>query len=152
MRIAATIFIFFLVTNLPAQGCFEFHKTHCKPVKGKFVYAYNESSVSYLFKSGQDRSIPFELFEGKDYRMTICTDSIFSGVVWFRIINEDGKEIFDNSKSGYQLNIEFSCKKTEEVDLIISAPKAAVGISDTIVVEGCIGLLIEDMVSFRTGF
>jgi hypothetical protein len=152
MRFAATIVILLVIIELPAQGCFDFHKTHCKPEASKFTYAYNKSSVSYLFKSGESRNIPFELLEGKDYRMTICTDPVFSGVVWFRIITGSGKELYDNSKNNYDLNVEFTCKKTEEVDLIIMAPKPATGISDTIVVEGCIGLLIEDMVSFRTGF
>jgi hypothetical protein len=135
-----------------AQKCFDFHKMHCIPVQSKFNYLVNDASVSYLFKSGETRHIPFRLDEGKDYRLTVCTDNIFSGVVAFSIISENDKFLFDNSKLNYKLDLEFMCQKTQDVDFVITAPKAAVGISDTVVVEGCIGLLIEEMVSIKTGF
>jgi hypothetical protein len=149
------VFIFILLTissSSFSQNCFDFHKQYCKPATSKFAYTVNNASVSYLFKSGQIRSIPFQIDAGKDYRLTICSDLNFNGVIGFSILNEDDQVLYENSQVNFKLDLEFSCKKTQNVEFTISAPKAVSGISDTIAVEGCIGLLIEEMVSIKTGF
>lgn len=151
-RIIITAIIVFINMAVKGQKCFEYHKDHCTLPKSIYPYTYNTGSVSYLFKSGSTREIPFELIGGKDYRIQICTDSVFNGVVQFQIIDDNGKELYNNSQNKYSLFVEFTNKTSRMVNLVLTAPKPIAGISDTIIVEGCIGLLIEDMVAPRTGF
>jgi hypothetical protein len=151
-RLVSILILLFATLFSFSQNCFDFHKQFCLPAQSKFIYSVNSASVSYLYKSGQTRYIPFRLDAGKDYRLTVCTDSNFIGVAEFSILTEDERVLYDNSKSNYKLDMEFACQKTQDIQFVITAPKAVSGISDTIMVEGCIGLLIEEMVSIKTGF
>jgi len=154
-RIHQTFFFLFILT-LPSfvlgQKCFDFQKTHCKPPESKFTYTYNEASVSFLFASGERRDIPFRLYDGKDYRMTLCSDSVFGDIIRFSIVIADGKLLYSNEDHQYSQNIEFSSQKTQDVTLRIEAPEATKGVSDTISCQGCIGILIGEMNSIKTGF
>lgn len=140
------------VTQLSAQDCFEYYKTNCKSQETKYNYTLNKSSVSFKFASGESRIIPFEMYSGKDYRLLLCADGVFDNVIKIKIISEDGKVIYDNSQNNFALNMEFACKKSQSAEIELSAPEPAVGISDTIYEEGCIGIRIEEMVSMQTGF
>ncbi len=147
------LFLFLLLfSNLFSQECFEYHKTNCFPKKSKFIYKENISSVSFKFESGEMREIPFTFLYGKDYRITLCADEVFDNIIKIIIINKEGAELYNNSLHDYNLNLEFASKKTQNVIIEIFAPEPNVGISDTVYFEGCIGVLIEEMISVKTGF
>jgi len=153
IKVILTFFIFFIsLSDIYSQKCFEYQKSNCFPKKSKFSYKENPSSVSFVFSSGEKRQIPFTLLLGIDYRMTLCADPIFEGIIKFVIKGEDGKEIYNNSNQNFNLNLEFSSRKTHNVTFELSAPEPNKGVSDTVYFEGCIGLLIEEMVSVKTGF
>jgi len=143
---------FISLSDIYSQKCFEYQKTNCFPKKSKFSYMENSSSVSFEFSSGEQRQIPFNLLLGIDYRITLCADPIFEGIIKFIIRGEDGKEIYNNSTQNFNLNLEFSSRKTHNVVFELSAPEPNKGVSDTVYFEGCIGVLIEEMVSVKTGF
>jgi len=138
--------------NIKAQECFEYFRSACIPNESKFTYAENNASVSFLFSSGDMREIPFSLVNGIDYRITICADKKFEDIIKLIIRTQEGKEIYNNSKQNFNLNLEFACKKSQDVMLELYAPEPNVGVSDTVYFEGCIGILIEEMVSVKTGF
>lgn len=146
------IFLIIFISSTYSQDCFEYHQDHCFPKDSKYVYEENNSTVSFLFSSGEIRKMPFTLLLGKDYRIKLCADPVFEDIIEFIIINEDGKAIYNNSTQNFNLNLEFSCKKTQTVTLQLKAPDSNAGVSDTLSSEGCIGLLIEEMVSVKTGF
>lgn len=146
------IIILFLSLNAFPQKCFEYYKSACIPKTSKFVYTENHSSVSFQFSSGETREIPFTLVNGIDYRFTICADNIFSDIIEFAISTNDGKEMYNNSSQGYNLNLEFACRKTRDVIINIQAPQVEASELDSVNTEGCIGVLIEEMVSVKTGF
>jgi len=147
------IFLFLLlISNLFSQECFEYHQNHCFPKKSKFVYKENSSSVSFKFASGEMREIPFVFLLGKDYRITLCADEVFDNIIKIVIVNEEGKEIYNNSLHDFNLNLEFSSRKTQNVTIEVFAPDPNIGISDTVAFEGCIGVFIEEMISVKTGF
>lgn len=144
------LILFIIPLSSFSQECFEYHKASCIPEPSRFTYNYNNYSVSYLFKAGQIRSYSVKLYTGKDYRITLCGDDVFNGVILFKIQRDDGVVIYDNSLHNYQLNIEFSSVKTQDVDIIIEAPQVVS--LDSFEIVGCIGVLIEDMVTIKTGF
>lgn len=139
------LFVFFF-SFAHGQKCYDFQKNYCHSEETRFVYNYNNQSISYLFVSGQKREIPVELQNGKDYRVTICVADEFDDVVHFQIVNEDGRVIYDNSKLDYSLNLEFTNKRTQKVNFVISVPENSKEL------EGCIGFLLEEMITLKTGF
>lgn len=145
---------FFLIILLRgnAQECFEYYKDHCIPPESRFDYTQNVASASYLFNSGELRRIPFTLMAKKDYRITICGADVFEGIIKFDIRTQLGDILYDNSTHDFSLYTEFSNKKEQEVFFELIAPEPSAGISDTIYMEGCIGILIEEMNSINLGF
>ena len=135
-----------------SQDCFDYHKTHCFPKKSSFNYTENNSSVSFIFSPGDVREIHFMFSLGKDYRITLCADSIFENIIQFRILNEQGLSLYDNSKQNFNLNLEFSSKKTQDVIFEIRAPEIDYKNVNSVDSEGCIGVFIEEMISIKTGF
>lgn len=147
-----TIFFFSLTTGILSQECFEYHKTSCFSKASKFSYVENTASVSFEFASGEVRELPFTLINGIDYRITLCAQPEFENVIQFVIKTLEGKEMYNNSKHNFNLNLEFASRKTQDVILELKAPDSKVADNDTISFEGCIGVLIEEMVSVKTGF
>ncbi|MFA6401232.1 MAG: hypothetical protein WCX31_06345 [Salinivirgaceae bacterium] len=149
-----TIFLIFVLlgVNSNAQKCFEFQKEHCQPAPSKFTYQTNNNSAAYKFSAGELRRIPFGLMENKDYRITLCGDSVFNGIILFVIQDESGKEIYNNSQHSFALNLEFSAKKSQEVNFDITIPDNTNVPADSLSVEGCVGILIEEMSTIKTGF
>jgi len=135
-----------------SQNCFNYHQTNCIPKESKFNYTENKSTVSFLFSSGDVREIPFTFLLGKDYRITLCADSVFENIICFSITNKQGNILYDNSKQNFNHNLEFSSKKTQKVLFEIRAPEIEAINSNSIYIEGCIGILIEEMISVKTGF
>lgn len=138
----------FSQTNF-SQQCFEYHKD-CPLPSSKFVYSETKYSVSFLFDAGNTKQTQLPLFSGKDYRITICADSVFNQVVNFKLINNQGKVLYDNSKDNYSLTLEFISKQTQNALLEITIPDMIN--PNGSVPKGCVGIRIEDMVSVRLGF
>ncbi len=151
-RIGLVSILFLTALNLYSQECFEYQKSNCIPKPSKFVYQENNASVSFLFSSGEEREIPLTFMHGRDYRITLCADKVFDNIIKLVIKNEDGKVIYDNSTQNFNLNLEFTCRKTQDVTIDVAAPDVGTENNDTVLYEGCIGLLIEDMKSVKTGF
>ncbi len=149
LRLALSALLLMAGIQLFAQDCFDFYKSHCCPSQSSFVYTVNEASVSFAFAPGESKCVIVNLFQGKDYRITICSDSLYSGVVSLVIQNDGGKVLYDNSTDDFSTNIEFSCRRNNETEFIITAPNRLDVVDGT---KGCIGILIEDMVTPKIGF
>ncbi len=149
-RLALTVLISIFSVQLSAQDCYEFYKKFVpRHENARFAYSLNSLSVSLPFKPGESRCVYGELIQGKDYRITICSDSLYNGVVELVIRNDAGKILYDNSQDDFNVNIEFSCRKTNSVEFVLTAPNRLDVDAET---KGCIGLIIEDMVTPRIGF
>ena len=151
-RVALTVLLsIFFVQLSSAQDCYDFYKKFVPrhDNNARFAYSLNSTSVSLPFKPGESRCVYGELIQGKDYRITICSDSLYNGVVSLVIRNDAGKILYDNSQDDFNVNIEFSCRRTNPVEYIITAPNRLDVDPET---KGCIGLIIEDMVTPKIGF
>lgn len=149
IRLALSVLLLSAVLSASAQDCFDFHKKNCRPDKSKFSYTQNNASASFAFLPGESKCVQLQLLQGKDYRITVCSDSLYVGVVSFVITDEDGKVIYDNSQEGLIDNLEFSCRKTNTVEITVTAPRR-LDVDEN--AKGCIGVLIEDMVTPKIGF
>ncbi len=150
-KIILSALLSFVFVQLNAQDCFDFYKKnyHQQHDNGRFAYSLNSSSVSFAFAPGESKCVYGELIQGKDYRITICSDSLYNGVVSLVIRDDSGEILYDNSQDNFNINIEFSCRKTNPVEYILSAPNR---LDVDPEIKGCIGLIIEDMVTPRIGF
>jgi len=135
-----------------SQGCFGFEKENCKPAPSKYAFKYHEKSGAFKFTSGELRRIPINLIQNKDYRITICGDSIFNGIISFVIKDSQGVKIYDNSNHSFLLNFEFSAKKSQDVFLELTIPDVSTNTNEQSSIEGCVGILIEEMNTIKTGF
>ena len=141
-----------LFISLFSQQCSDYYKLNCLPKKSSFTYNINNLSSSFLLYSGDKQEIAITLESNKDYRLTICADSIFDNVIQFIILNNKGVELYNNSVNDFKLDIEFLNKLTQDVIFEISTPEQPISVADTVKSKGCIGVLIEEMVTVKTGF
>lgn len=150
LRLALSVICLVSVMQVSAQQCFDFYKTHCCPLQSDpyTKYAVSNSSTSFALKPGDSRCIIYEIYRGKDYRLTLCSDSLYNGIVSFQI-RDDNSVLYDNSEDDFNTFLEFSCRKTTHVEFIISAPNRSDVAPET---KGCIGLLIEEAITPVLGF
>ncbi|HBX85264.1 MAG: hypothetical protein A2W97_18950 [Bacteroidetes bacterium GWE2_40_63] len=144
--------LFLSAGMLKAQDCSNYLEEHCKPEQTKFKYQVNGASTSFSISSNEFWTLPLNLNENMDYRISLCCDSIFEGVLLFVIKNEDGKELYNNSGHLFQNECEFTSPKNQTVFFEVTAPQPTYIASDTIYSEGCAALLIEEMKTYPTGF
>lgn len=140
--------------------CMEYHKHNCKKSGNKY-YQYNSESRSGLFHKGQKSQTLLEAFNGRDYRVSICHDDVFKEPILFRIIDKLGGDVlYDNSEDNYALDFEFTVTTTIEIFIEVEiqgeSPLAKKQQYQPLIKRdnevGCVGLLIEYMVTPRKGF
>ncbi len=139
--------------------CIDYHKHNCESSTNKY-YRYNSESRSGLFHKGQKSRTLLEAFNGRDYRISICYDDVFKKPIIFRIIDKGRDEVlYDNSQDNYAKDFEFTVTSTIELwievevqgesPLVKNEQKSLIRRDSQV---GCIGLLIEYMVTPRKGF
>ncbi|HOS83760.1 MAG TPA: hypothetical protein PK199_02475, partial [Bacteroidales bacterium] len=96
----------------------------------------------------------------KDYRITVCNDEILGTNIQFKIIDYDTNEVlYDNKDYNYVKEFEFTVLMSRTVKIVVSVPDD----SNTTAVNnsgfrakptsmGCVGVLIEDMITPKKGF
>lgn len=139
--------------------CQDYHRNNCKKSDNKY-YQYNSESRSGLFHKGQKSRTLLEAYNGRDYRISICHDDVFKQPVLFRIVDKYmGEVLYDNSQDNFALDFEFTVTTTIElfieVEIQGESPLAAKNNKSLIKRDsevGCVGLLIEYMVTPRKGF
>ncbi len=137
---------------IKAQKCNHYLEEQCTQVKSHFNYQIHKASSSFAISSNENWELSFELNDNKDYRISLCSDSIFEGFLRMIIKNEDGKELFNNSEHQFQMTCEFSSKKNQIIKIEVTAPQPIYTLTDTIYSEGCAALLIEELNTIQTGF
>ncbi len=142
------------------QGCSNYHKYNCG-CSENIYYKYNDASRSALFLKGQTSRLKLEVYNGRDYRISICADEILGNVIGLKIIDTiEGTVLYDNSHDDYAQEFEFTVTETKELDIEVNVPGANInpgengrnGILRKNTKMGCLGVLIEYMVTPRKGF
>lgn len=150
-----------------AQECLDFHKTNCKSMQQTKEdgtidtdgYVYSEDSRSALMVKGQTSEFKFMIHQGKDYRLSLCASEILGRNIKFELIDfEENTVLYDNSQFEFKREFEFSVMQTRNLKIRIHVPadqeaaNAVFGIKAKDTEMGCVGVLIEKMVTPKTGF
>lgn len=144
------------------RRCWGYHKDSC-PTSKNIYYRVVDDSRSALFVKGQVSRIKSIIYNGRDYRISFCHDAILGEGIIMRIIDVATENVlYDNSEDAFASAFEFTVTQTSEIYIEIEVPGSsrmseAEGQSDLIFVRkdtemGCIGILIEHMITPVKGF
>ncbi len=154
--------VFSQSNDYKVRKCFGYQRDSCLRSKNMY-YKIHESSRSALFVKGQTSKTRLTLYNGRDYRISICWDPILGNNILFKIIDAStGDVLYDNATDGYSTDFEFTVTRTADVFIQVTVPGdsdlANVTESDKIIfIEkdkemGCVGVLIEHMITPSKGF
>ena len=144
------------------RRCWGYHKDSC-PTSKNIYYRVVDDSRSALFVKGQVSRIKSIIYNGRDYHISFCHDEILGEGIIMRIIDVATENVlYDNSEDAFASAFEFTVTQTSEIYIEIEVPGSsrmseAEGQSDLIFVRkdtemGCIGILIEHMITPVKGF
>ncbi|MBI9065699.1 MAG: hypothetical protein JEZ09_00325 [Salinivirgaceae bacterium] len=164
---------FVIVISLPLLGfsqtndytvrkCFGYQKDSCKISRNIFYKVHNESR-SALFLKGQTSQTPITIYNGRDYRISLCWDHVLGNQIQFRLLDRETNDLlYDNATDEFSSDFEFTVTQTREIIIEISIPGSsslveAMGNDELIIVRkdtdmGCLGVLIEHMITPTKGF
>ncbi len=144
------------------RKCFQYERDSC-PNSGNIYYKYNSESRSALFLKGQTSRFPLSIYNGRDYRISICWDFNLGNRLEFKIIDADTDNVlYDNSTDEFASEFEFTVAQSRDVYIQIKVPGTNELIKnqeaeDLIFVRkdqemGCVGVLVEHMITPSKGF
>jgi hypothetical protein len=165
------VFILTLILPFIANGqsndyktrkCFGYQRDSC-PTSSNMYYKVHEESRSALFVLGQTSRTKFTIFNGRDYRISMCFDPILGSQIGLKLLDSDtGNTLYDNKQDNFATEFEFTATQSREIIIEISVPgKSSLsdsdGNEDIIFVRkdtemGCVGVLIEHMITPSKGF
>lgn len=162
LKLIPLFFIALFANVANAQECLNFHRESCnaKSKDENSGYKYNEASRSGLLFKGQKSEFRFEIHQGKDYRIAICADPVLGSRILFQIVDaEENNVLYDNKDDNFANEFEFSVLQSRRVKIIVEVPagqttqkSAAIGVKPKNQELGCVGVLIESMITPKTGF
>ena len=86
-------------------------------------YKYNSESRSALFLKGQTSRFPLSIYNGRDYRISICWDFNLGNRLEFKIIDADTDNVlYDNSTDEFASEFEFTVAQSRDVYIQIKVP------------------------------
>ncbi len=140
--------------------CLNYQKNNCKNLENKY-YHYNESSRSALFVKGETSKMNLEIYNGRDYRISICNDAALGDTIELKLIDsESGDVLYDNANNNYSKIFEFTVFESRTLTIEITVPRESGDINakknhgvlpkDKHI--GCVGVLIEHMITPVKGF
>ncbi len=149
-------------SDYQGRKCFGYQRDSCRTSNNMF-YKVHEESRSALFLKGQTSSTRFTIYNGRDYRISLCWDPILGGQIKFKLIDDQSQNIlYDNSTDQYSSDFEFTATQTRDILIEITIPGQSASLEaltneDIIFVRkdmelGCVGVLIEHMITPTKGF
>jgi len=148
------------VMSVSAQDCIDYHKKKCKRTAEVTGYNTSPDSRSALLLKGQTSEFRLFIYQGKDYRITICNDESLGTNIQYKIVDYDTNEVlYDNKDFNYVKEFEFTVLMSRTVKIVVNVPDetaTAVNVNAGFRAKptsmGCVGVLIEDMVTQKKGF
>jgi hypothetical protein len=159
--ISSLLVLFGFVATVSAQrsACVEYHLKKCKN-QVESNYSVSDASRSALLLKGQTSEFRFLIYEGKDYRITICGDDLLGPNLQFQIVDWETNEVlYDNKDYNFVREFEFTVLMSRTVKLVVTVPSEdpnesnnSIGFQPKSTAMGCIGVLIEEMITPKKGF
>jgi hypothetical protein len=148
--------------NLKSQNCYSYIRENCQSY-AELGFQYNSQSKSAVFAKGQTSKLKLVTYRGLDYRIVVCADPIFGDNIEIRLVDvKSGDVLFTNATNGYDKTIEFSNETSKMMFLEVILPGG--GGEETASTskggqdfteksnKGCLGVLIEQKKTQKTGF
>jgi len=156
------LFSFSQTHDYKIRKCFGYQRDSCAISKNIF-YKVNEESRSALFVKGQSSRTPFTIYNGRDYRVSLCWDAVLGSQIQFKLVDAANDAVlYDNSKDGFSDEFEFTVAKTSDIYVEVFVPGTSSFVEsekndDLVLVQkdkemGCVGILIEYMITPTKGF
>jgi len=144
------------------RKCFNYQRDSC-PTSQNIYYKIHDASRSALFLKGQTSETPVTIYNGRDYRISLCWDPVLGNKIIFKIIDDETKNIlYDNATDGYSSDFEFTVARTSDIIIEVTVPGSNALINSSeddelIFVQkdkemGCVGVLVEHMITPTKGF
>lgn len=137
-----------------AQDCIDYQLLSCPRIKEHQHYTVvPEGSKSILMKKGETMELSFSIHQGKDYRITTCSD-LHDGKVTLKIY--DGEDntllLYDNELNDMIQSFEFQVVQSRRVRVVVGIleDKTEQKINSLLIEKmprGCVGLLLESMIT-----
>jgi hypothetical protein len=171
IQVLGVFFVALLLLPLSSSGqqndyqgrkCYGYQRDSC-PTSENIYYKRHEDSRSALFLKGQSSRTNFEIYNGRDYRISLCWDPVLGGPIQFKLINQETNSVlYDNATDEFASEFEFTVTQRASLYIEITVPgesetNQAMNNDDIILVRkdkevGCVGILIEYMVTPPKGF
>jgi hypothetical protein len=144
------------------RKCFGYQRDSCTKSQNLF-YKVQEDSRSALFLKGQTSQTALTIYNGRDYRISLCWDLVLGSRVQFKLIDRENNAIlYDNANDNYATEFEFTVTQTRDIFVEITVLGESLlaksqGNEDIVIVRkdkemGCVGVLIEHMITPAKGF
>jgi len=139
---------------VPAQDCIDYHLKSCPRLEPNPYTVVPEGSQSSLLKRGEKFELSFKILQGRDYRITLCSN-MYNGEVVLQLydVDENGLLLYDNTQNEQSQAFEFQVFNNRRVRAVVSlAPQKESTKKNTgLLIEkqprDCVGLLLETMVT-----
>lgn len=164
VMVMCPMLVFSQTNDYSMRRCWGYHKDSCRVSKNIYYRVVTDACRSALFVKGQTSRIRVPIYNGRDYRVSFCHDEVFGeGIVMKLIDTETENVLYDNSEDGFASDFEFTVTQTREIFVEISVPgsskmsEAQNSGEELVFVRkdtemGCIGILVEHMITPVKGF
>lgn len=144
------------------RKCSGYQRDSCNKSQNMY-YKVHSASRSALFLKGQSSQTPLTIYNGRDYRISLCWDPILGNKIIFKIYDSATQSVlYDNENDNYSSDFEFTVAQTSDIIVEVAIPGSsdlanATSQDELIFVEkdkemGCVGVLIEHMITPTKGF
>ncbi len=128
-----------IVTGMQATSfaqCKTFTKDYCKPKLHPYIY--NGQLNSAVLNEGDMAELMLTFYSNQDYRIVVCAAEDLKNVR-FRLIDQEGNELFTNEDHNYIDYWDFRTRSTQQLTVEVSIPDAK---GEELIKSGCVSILI----------
>jgi hypothetical protein len=140
-------------TSVFGQDCIDYHRITCPRANPNPYTEVPEGSKSELVLRGELIKVSFHIYQGRDYRMTVCSE-MYNGEVVVKLFDFEDPTmlLYDNTLNEMAQEFEFQVMRSRRVRAEVFVPakpqqQQAFGMLTQKVPRGCVGLLLETMVT-----
>ncbi len=148
-----TICLLLVSFSVKSQDCIDYHLKQCPRQNPNPYTEVPEGSKSALLLRGEEMETRFTIFQCKDYRLTLCSQ-LFQDQVVIKVYDAEDPSLllYDNTQNDTAQVFEFQVFNTRRIRIVVSVPKLNQPKKNTgLLIEktprGCVGLLVESMVT-----
>lgn len=136
-----------------AQDCVEYFMSSCLTDNHPYYKVDPPGSKSMLMCPGEQMQLTFHIYQGRDYRITTCSD-LYKDLVHLQIFDSENPELllYDNELNDMAQQFEFQVMDSRKVKAVVTimekeSEKKNTGLLVEKVKRDCVGLLLETMIT-----